>query len=261
MKLSYTALKTFKECHFRYHLRYDRGLASRPRPAAQSSRALHGALHLFHQGLKNQQAAKDALFLPAAISLDTLLSYFKGYYDNPTQPLTESQYREGRALLTRYWEAHRGQFPTPYLLEEKFSLHVGPFLLAGRFDRVDITPEGYEIIDYKLSHRSPMPPDPLQLDVYQLGFHAKTGEVAKKLSFYYLRSGQKESVEADELTAAHARARALCRDVSREQEFRPHEGAWCASCDFQEFCPAKAKSPRPVPAGGRARQLGFDFDG
>lgn len=25
-------------------------------------------------------------------------------------------------------------------------------------------------------------PDPLQLDVYQLGFHAKTGEVAKKLS-------------------------------------------------------------------------------
>jgi len=57
MKLSYTALKTFQQCHFRYHLRYERGLASRPRPAAQSSRALHGALHLFHQGLKNQQAA------------------------------------------------------------------------------------------------------------------------------------------------------------------------------------------------------------
>jgi len=27
MNLSYTALKTFQECHFRYHLRYDRGLA------------------------------------------------------------------------------------------------------------------------------------------------------------------------------------------------------------------------------------------
>ena len=54
--------------------------------------------------------------------------------------------------------------------------------------------------------------------------------------------------------------RALCRDISPEQEFRPVEGSWCASCDFQEFCPAKAKSPRPVPAGGRARQLGFDFE-
>jgi len=71
MKLSYTALRTFQQCHFRYHLRYDRGLASRPRPAAQSSRALHGALHLFHQGLKNQQAAKDVLLPPAVLSETT----------------------------------------------------------------------------------------------------------------------------------------------------------------------------------------------
>jgi len=260
MAFSYTALKTFQQCHFRYHLRYHRGLASRPRPAAQSSRALHGALHLFHQGLQNQQTRENPLLLSPANSLDTLLAYFKGYYDNPTRPLTESQYQEGRALLARYWETHRGQFPTPYLLEEKFSLHVGPFLLAGRFDRVDSTPEGYEIIEYKLSHRSPLPPDPLQLDVYQLGFHEKTRQVAKRLSFYYLRSVQKESVDADDLDATQARVRALCRDLSREQEFHPHEGVWCASCDFWEFCPAKAKSPRPVPAGRRGRQLGFEFD-
>ncbi len=75
MPLSYTALKTFRDCHFRYYLRYDRGLPSRPRPAAQSSRALHGALHLFHQGLK-RPAGENALFPPAAISLDTLLRFW-----------------------------------------------------------------------------------------------------------------------------------------------------------------------------------------
>jgi RecB family exonuclease len=224
------------------------------------SRALHGALQLFHQDLKTHQAGEEKLF-PASLSLDSLLAHFKSYYDNPTRPLTESQYQEGRALLTRYWEAHQGRFPVPYLLEEPFSLHIGPFLLAGHFDRVDTTPEGYEIIDYKLSQRSLHPPDPLQLDVYQLGFHAKSSEVAKKLSFYYLRLGRKESVEKDNLEAARAQVRTLCRDVSREQEFRPVEGAWCASCDFQEFCPAKTKNPRPVPAGGKARQLGFDFEG
>jgi RecB family exonuclease len=259
MKLSYTALRTFQDCHFCYHLRYHRGLPSRPRPVAQSSRALHGALHLFHQGLKESPSGDGTLFPQAAVSLNTLLSHFKGYYDNPTRPLTESQYQEGKTLLTRYWEAHRGRFPTPYVLEEKFNLHVGPFLLTGRLDRVDETPDGYEIIDYKLSHHRSLPPDPLQLDVYQLGFHAKTGEVAKKLSFYYLRLGEKKSVETDDLNAAQARVRALCRDISREQEFRPHEGAWCASCDFQEFCPAKSRNPRLVPPGGRARQLGFDF--
>jgi RecB family exonuclease len=260
MKLSYTALKTFQQCHFRYHLRYNRGLATKPRPAAQSSRALHGALHLFHQELKDQPEQTEALFPQTAVSLDALLSYFKGYYDNPTRPLSEGQYQEGREILTRYWEAHRGQFPAPYLLEEKFNLHVGSFVLAGRFDRVDALPDGYEIIDYKLAHRKVQPPDPLQLDIYQLGFHAKTGAAAKKLSFYFLRSGQKESIEADELPAAQSRVRALCRDVSREQEFHPHEGAWCTSCDFQEFCPTKARNPKPVPTNPRARQLGLNFD-
>src|SRR5262249_58043902 len=110
--------------------------------------------------------------LPAAVSLDTLLAHFKGYYDNPTRPLTESQYQEGRALLTRYWQAHRGQFPTPYLLEGPFKLHVGPFLLTGRFDRVDATPDGHQVIDYKLSQPSLFPPAPLPFDVYQLSFHA-----------------------------------------------------------------------------------------
>src|SRR5438093_998356 len=204
MKLSYTALQTFQNCHFRYHLRYNCGLPSRPRPAAQSSRALHGALHLFHQGLKKPRSGDEALFPPAAVSLDTLLSHLKGYYDNPTRPLTESQYREGRALLTRYCEVHRGHFPTPYLLEEKFHLHVGPFLLTGRFDRVDEIPDGFEIVDYKLAHRSLLPPDPLQLDVYQLGFQAMTGQVAKKLSFYYLKLGEKVTVEQEDLGAARA---------------------------------------------------------
>lgn len=259
MRLSYSALNTFRQCHFRYHLRYDRGLATKPRPAARSSRALHGALHLFHEELKGHPVGESSLFQVPQVSLDTLLAHFKGYYDNPTKPLTKEQYEEGRLILTRYWEAHRGRFPTPYLLEEKFNLHVGPFVLAGRFDRVDETPDGYEIVDYKLSQRILALPDPLQLDVYQLGFHAKTGEQAKKLSFYYLRTGQKESIEADELPKAQARVRALCRDISREQEFSPHEGAWCANCDFQEFCPAKARNPRSLPPGGKGRQLGFDF--
>src|SRR5262245_19455535 len=194
------------------------------------------------------------LFPASPGSLDTLLSLFKGYYDNPTHPLTDQQYHEGRELLKRYWEAYRGQFPKPYLLEEKFTLHVGPFLLTGRIDRVDETLDGFEIVDYKLSQRNLLPPDPSQLDVYQLGFHAATGEAAKKLSFYYLRTGQTETVEADAPTNAQTRVRALCRDISRQQEFQPHEGTWCSTCDFREFCPAQTRTPKPLPLRGRGTQ-------
>jgi len=255
MKLSYTALKTFQQCHFHYHLRYHRGLPNRPRPAAQSSRALHGALHLFHRGLQHPDTEEAGQG-----SLASLLAHFQSYADNPLRPLTEQQIQEGKGVLTRYWEAHRGKFPPPYLLEEKFKVHVGPFLLAGRIDRVDATPGGYEIIDYKLTQRSVVAPDPLQLDVYQLGFQAVSGQAAKQVSFYYLRTGQKETVEADAPAAAQARVRAVCRDLSREQAFRPQEGAWCTHCDFQEFCPAKARQPRALPAQNKLQQLGFNFD-
>lgn len=70
------------------------------------------------------------------------------------------------------------------------------------------------------------------------------------------RLGRKESVEADKLTAAQARVWTRCRDISQEQEFQLHEVAWCASCDFQEFCRAKAKGPRP---GHRAKSQASRF--
>jgi RecB family exonuclease len=260
MKLSYTALHTFQQCRFHFHLRYHRGLPSRPHPSARSSRALHGALHLFHRGLQQHYQEGAALPLPEAGSLATLLAHFQGYADNLLRPLTDEQVREGQALLTRYWEAHRGQFPPPYLLEEKFTVHVGPFLLTGRIDRIDATSAGYEILDYKLSQRSVVAPDPLQLDVYQLGFQALSGRAASQVSFYYLRSGQKETVEADPPLAARARVRAVCGEISRERAFAPQAGGWCARCEFQEFCPAKARRPRALPVQSKLQQLGFDFD-
>ena len=72
MKLSYTVLKTFQQCPFHYHLRYHRGLPSRPRPAAQSSRAVHGALHLFHRGLQRHHTEEVGRG-----SLATLLTHFR----------------------------------------------------------------------------------------------------------------------------------------------------------------------------------------
>src|SRR5713101_6940771 len=216
MKLSYTALKTFQQCRFYYRLRYDPGLVNQPWSAVQSSRVFLGTIHLFQQCLQRQQPGEKGLFPQAGASFDTLLSCFKGYDDDPTRPLTESQYQEGRASLTHYRGVHHGQFPTSYLLEEKFTLHVGSLLLASRCDWVDVTPAGYEILDYKSPHHSLPPSHPLQLDVYRLSSHVRTGEVTKKLAFYYLRSWQKESVESDDLTMAQVRVRAPGGDISRE---------------------------------------------
>jgi hypothetical protein len=63
MTLATTALKTFPHCHFSHHQRDNRGLPSRPRPAAHSSRALHDALPLVHCRLKPRHG-QDATLCP-----------------------------------------------------------------------------------------------------------------------------------------------------------------------------------------------------
>lgn len=255
MRLSYTALKTFQRCRFAFRLRYHYSLPSRPRPRMQLSQTLHAALAAFHQDLQKHHEGVSRDLNPPSGSLETLLVYWDRDGLSPHRLLSNAQYQEGRQLLIRYWEAHGGRFLRPLLVEAPFTFRVGPFRLRGRFDRVDELEDGHEMIDYKLSRRGSLPPDPLQLYLYQLGLHAETGCTASRLSFYDIRSNRKSTIEAGDPEESAARIRGLCRAISAERRFEPSEGAWCDSCDHQEYCPAMIGHPRPVLAVRRPEQL------
>ena len=51
MKLSYSAIRTYLECPFRYRLTYIERLPTRTRPYMKLANALHYTLERFHQGL------------------------------------------------------------------------------------------------------------------------------------------------------------------------------------------------------------------
>lgn len=255
MRLSYTALKTFQQCRFAFRLRYHCGLSSRPRPRMKLSQALHGVLAAFHQDLQTHHEGITRDLDPPSGSLEALLVCWDREGCPPHRLLSNVQYQEGRQLLLRYWEAHSGLFPRPLLVEAPFAFRVGPFRLRGRFDRVDELEGGHEMIDYKLSRRGSLPPDPLQLHLYQLGLQAETGCTASRLSFYDLRSNRKSTIEACDPEESSARIRGLCRSVSTERRFEPSEGVWCDSCDHQEYCPVKTARPRPVLTLRRPEQL------
>jgi hypothetical protein len=70
MNLATTALQTFPHCHFSPHQQDNRGLPSRPRPAAHSSRARHDALYFFHCGLTPQHGQDVTLFPCTPTSLE-----------------------------------------------------------------------------------------------------------------------------------------------------------------------------------------------
>src|SRR5438132_711658 len=59
------------------------------------------------------------------------------------------EFLEGVDLLQAFHEANISRPSCPAHLEEKFEIEVGGHRLTGIIDRVDLTEDGFEVIDYK----------------------------------------------------------------------------------------------------------------
>jgi CRISPR/Cas system-associated exonuclease Cas4 (RecB family) len=100
-------------------------------------------------------------------------------------------------------------------------------------------------------------PDTFQLDVYQLGLAAKTGELASRIVFEYLRHGTQHVVEVDDrnLRRTLDRMSAVLAAVEGDDILAPRTGAHCRQCDYIDYCPAKTSHPLLVPVAAPAGQL------
>ncbi len=245
MSLSYSAIRTYLECPFRYRLTYIERLPTRTRPYMKLANALHYTLELFHRNLSREG------------SLEGLFSLFESQWSYPSGKFDRRQYEEGKGILERYYLSHRGDFPSSVLLEERFKFGIGPYGLSGKLDRVDPVWGGYEIIDYKTPRDIPEKIDTLQLDIYQLGFYSLTRKVAQRLSFYYLRQGEKRTVEkgGENIQRTQEFLSQVAWQMGSDESLEPKAGKHCRACDFTPYCPDRTQEPVPLPNGGRPRQL------
>jgi RecB family exonuclease len=167
-------------------------------------------------------------------------------------------------MLRAYVERLGAKMPDTVYVEAPFELQLGPHVVLGRLDRVDETPDGLEVVDYKTAEvpsESDGLPDTLQLDVYQLGLQALSGRLARRVSYYYLRSNQKVEFARDEADAG--RTRGLLEEIARALEadwrFEPLPGPVCAGCPYTRHCPAVAERPRPLAHRRDGGQLRLDL--
>src|SRR3954464_8029458 len=130
--------------------------------------------------------------------------------------------------------------------------------MAGTLDRVDELPDGsLQIVDYKTARTPPQLPDTFQLDMYQIGLAAKTGELASRIVFEYLRHGTQHVVEVDDrnLHRTLDRMSAVLAAVEGDDTLAPRTGAHCRQCDYAAYCPARTALPLPLPITAPAGQL------
>jgi DNA helicase-2/ATP-dependent DNA helicase PcrA len=148
------------------------------------------------------------------------------------------------AALTRYHQRFESEESKPMWFERAFTFKLGPHLLRGRVDRVDLLPGGeYELIDYKTGR--PKTPaqlaDEVQLSLYAVGAREAWSLEASQQAYYYVLDDEKVTVDC----GAGDRSEWV-RDVALEvaegilsQGFEPTPSfAACSVCDYRLVCPA-----------------------
>ncbi|NJR56060.1 MAG: PD-(D/E)XK nuclease family protein [Acaryochloris sp. CRU_2_0] len=248
-QLSATKLLTYRQCPQAYSFKYDRGLSS---PSAFGSPAFGIALHKTLADIY-----RDWNYDYPLPSLD----WFALCWQQHTGELNQAQIHEGWLALQLYYERYIAPLPQigkPLGVEGKIKAKLQisniEFSLDGRYDRIDYTDDGLELIDYKTNQTiTPSDGIDLQLGLYYLILEQIYHQALKRLSLIYLRQGEKISFD---VTPDHqAQVRSLIGDLAlklrADTEWDPQVGDYCDLCSYQKYCPAQTSQPEPLPEGAR----------
>ncbi len=228
-RLSWSRFRAFNDCAYKYKLLYlDR---RRPPLSAGSSlgHSLHRCLEAFYR--------EDGGALERLLELYDETWMHQGYADATEQV---EYYAKGRKILERYWELEASRRSRVFLVEKEFAFKLGPHVVQGIIDRVDLHPDGtYEVIDYK-TQQEPASEDEvranLQLRIYGLAMVEAFKLVPARLSLLYVsraaivgvpydRSGEPELKRLLSDTAERAAAGRYDPDIRH-----------CPRCDFRRHC-------------------------
>jgi DNA helicase-2/ATP-dependent DNA helicase PcrA len=159
----------------------------------------------------------------------------------------ESRFAAGREALARFFEREQRAGTRPHAVEREFRFSVGPNLVRGRFDRVDLRTEGPVIVDFKSSDvREPdaaerRARDSLQLALYALAYREAYGASPVAGELHFVESGVvgRVAVGPETFERATAAIRSAAAGIrARDFEARPSYAA-CRQCAFQSVCPSR----------------------
>jgi DNA helicase-2/ATP-dependent DNA helicase PcrA len=204
---------------------------------------VHQVLERFHGG-----SGSSSSEVAAGGSLASLLGLLDAAWRRGGFGDTEEERQlRGKAAsaLTRYLERSRESESEPVWFERQFTFKLGPHLLRGRVDRVDLLPGGsYELIDYKTGRpkTSAQLSDDVQLSLYAVGAREAWSLESSQQAYYYLLDDEKVVVPCDDLAERAEWIRAVAMEVAegiRSQGFEPTPSfAACSICDYRLVCPA-----------------------
>jgi DNA helicase-2/ATP-dependent DNA helicase PcrA len=241
LSLSYSQVDDYLSCPLKYRLRHQLGVPTPPHHALVLGNALHQAVAAYHLAGLRGRRLDEAGVLEAFNAHWTSEGFLSRRHE-------EARFQSGQDALRRFVATPAEDGRTVVAVERSFSVRIGPDTVRGRFDRVDTSPEGAVITDYKSSDvREPRRAaekarDSLQLQLYALAWQAETGELPAAVELHFLESGLVGRVTPDEARLDRAkRALGEAAEGIRSGRFTPRPTPIaCGYCPYREICPSSA---------------------
>src|SRR5207249_5987763 len=250
LPLSATRLQTYEDCPLKFALTYAVRARGDSNVWASFGTLVHGILAEFLDPARPGPRTWDALVETAERHWSDDIARYR--------PQREEARRDLFALLEGWWAAEGGGpgGPAVVAVERPFEIDVGGHTVTGTIDRVERTPGGMGIVDYKTS-RTPARPedvvDDLQLRTYHLAAsldpELRALGPATRLRLLYLRTMTEREQPIDDDHAERTEARIL-EAAARilAEDFEPSVEGDCDHCDFHRLCPLQAEG-REVGVG------------
>jgi len=239
--LSYTDIDSFQTCPLQFYFGKVLRIPTPPNSNAMLGSVMHSVLQEAGQTLRKSQGLK----------IDDLVASFEKQWAGVTLPDPDRKERlrsRGRELLERFVRMQEARSGKPIELERKFEFPLvdtgenNAIRIKGRIDRVDSTPEGLEVIDYKTGkQKSPSElKSDLQLPIYALACKELFGQLPSRVTYMFLGddSQQNKSYSPDEIESAKSEIGGLIEQINGS-DFVATPGQHCHYCGFARFCPAK----------------------
>ncbi len=253
MRISYSALNTFKNCPLQYkYQEIDRIRVPKNIETIFGS-AIHSSLKFMFERS------------PLYPTIDQIIDFFRNAWEEKTASFSmeengekiKAYYDEGIKILKNFYKENHPWNFNVVDLESRFEAEIEnektkeKHILAGAIDRIDKNPEdnSYEIIDYKTQKRMPsqdMINQDMQMSIYHLGLMKRWPRLSPdsiKLSFYFLKHGEKISTSRSQDQLEKTKNEIvktideIKERVANNYDFPPYPSPLCDWCGYRQMCP------------------------
>lgn len=235
--ISATALDDHRRCARRTYYRFvaqEWVEQSESLPMAIGN-AVHAALKRFYAAPTQRRSLDD---LHAA-----LRSVWRGHNVRRFFADRDQERHAGVGVLDMLERFHAREdvAAVPIAMEQKLQLHFGRHAtLFGRVDRIDATPDGIEIVDYKTGRPFDDDdlPDETALMVYAAAAQARYDMPVVRVRVVNLRDGTEAhwDLEEDDLASVQDRLGALLLEMHRDDAWPANPGPACRVCRWATIC-------------------------